>query len=253
MWGLAESCYALGKRSRALDLYRRFLVLRPGNAEALHTVAALGGAAPPDRAPDSYVVSLFDRYAADFDRSLMEDLHYRGPDALHALVTEMLPGAQALDVVDLGCGTGLSGIPFRSLARALVGVDLSPEMLARAQARNIYDKLERAELAAILTARREEFDLAIAVDSFCYAGDLAPIFRAVAVALRRGGHLAFTVEARRGRGWRLTGSGRYAHNPAWLRKTAHDAGVEEVVGRDAVLRHEYGKPVEAYMSVMRRV
>ena len=78
-------------------------------------------------------------------------------------------------------------------------------MLARAQARNIYDKLERAELAAILTARREEFDLAIAVDSFCYAGDLAPIFRAVAVTLRRGGHLAFTVEARRGRGWRLTG------------------------------------------------
>ena len=36
-----------------------------------------------------------------------------------------------LDVLDLGCGTGLCGPLLRPYARALAGVDLSPQMLER--------------------------------------------------------------------------------------------------------------------------
>jgi len=252
VWDLAEAWYGKGKTARALEGFRRFLALRPGNAEALHTVAALGGAPPPDRASEAYLSSLFDRYAGDFDRSLIEDLDYRAPELLFEAVSAALPGAAALDVVDLGCGTGLAGVRFRAIALSLVGVDVSSGMLDRARARGIYDALERAELAAFLAARPGLFDLAVAADSFCYIGDLVPVFRAAAGALRPGGILAFTVEWRRGRGWKLTGSGRYAHNPAWLRRAASESGFVELSGREATLRLEYGKPVAGYVSLMRR-
>jgi predicted TPR repeat methyltransferase len=252
VWGLAESLYAKGRKSRALVQFRRFLELRPASAEALHTVAALGGAVAPDRAPDSYLVSLFDRYAEDFDRSLIEDLKYCAPELLRAAVDEVAPAAKRLDIVDLGCGTGLAGAVFHPLARRLAGVDLSPAMLERARTRSIYDALEQAELCAYLSAHPESFDLAVAADAFCYAGELGPAFRAVAAALRAGGWLAFTTERRKGPGWRLTGSGRYAHHPAYLRKAAREAGLEEIVSRNATLRLEYGEPVEGTVSVMRR-
>jgi predicted TPR repeat methyltransferase len=40
-----------------------------------------------------------------------------------------------LDILDLGCGTGLSGERFRACARRLDGVDLSPRMIERARRR----------------------------------------------------------------------------------------------------------------------
>jgi predicted TPR repeat methyltransferase len=79
------------------------------------------------------------------------------------------------------------------------------------------------------------------------------VFQAAAVALRPGGHLAFTVERRTGRGWRLLDSGRYAHSTAWVRRTAREAGLDEVRGSTGTLRLEYGEPVEAYVAAMRRV
>ncbi len=252
VWHLAEALHGAGQRARALATYRRYLALRPGSAEATHMIAALGGAPRPDRAPDRYVVSHFDRYAEEYDRSLVEDLAYRGPELLFEAMTEIMPGARGLDIVDLGCGTGLAGARFRAMARTLRGIDLSPGMLARARARCLYDALDQGEICAALAACDATYDLALAADVFCYLGDLAPMFAAVARTLRPGGHLAFTVEWRKGPGWRLGGAGRYAHNPAWLRKTAQAAGLVERAHRMATLRTEYGRPVAGYVSVMSR-
>ena len=48
----------------------------------------------------------------------------------------------ALDILDLGCGTGLAGEAFLDLAHRLDGVDLSPLMIARARKHcGIYDDL----------------------------------------------------------------------------------------------------------------
>jgi predicted TPR repeat methyltransferase len=253
IWGLAETLHDMGKASRALELYRRYLVLRPNSAAAQHLIAALGGAPATSRAPDTYVSYVFDDYAKDFDRDLVEELEYRGPELLREALAAALPGARDLDVLDLGCGTGLSGVPLRPLARTLTGVDLSAEMLKKAEARGIYDALARAEMSAFLAERRDSFDLVVAADAFCYVGDLSPVFQAAAVALKPDGHLAFTVERRKGRGWKLLDSGRYAHGTAWVRRAAREAGLEEVRGSTGTLRLEYGEPVEAYVAVMRRV
>jgi predicted TPR repeat methyltransferase len=40
-------------------------------------------------------------------------------------------------MLDLGCGTGLAGAVFRPFVERLVGVDLSPAMIARRDEKNL--------------------------------------------------------------------------------------------------------------------
>lgn len=55
----------------------------------------------------------------------------------------------ASDIIDLGCGAGAAGPALRARFpdRRLVGVDASPDMLAKAQDRGLYDDLQRIDIA----------------------------------------------------------------------------------------------------------
>lgn len=50
---------------------------------------------------------------------------------------------ESLDILDLGCGTGLIGSWFKDYARKLVGVDVSPTMLDMATKKGCYHELRR--------------------------------------------------------------------------------------------------------------
>ena len=73
-----------------------------------------------------------------------------------AMDIELLDGLRSVDwaaarhAVDLGCGTGRTGawLRARGLGGTLDGVDLTPEMLARARGRGIYDRLVEADVTA---------------------------------------------------------------------------------------------------------
>src|SRR3954470_5012660 len=70
-----------------------------------------------------YVRRLFDQHAPEFDQALIERLDYRGPELLLAAVRAH-SGQRLGSVLDLGCGTGLSGAAFRPHCDWLVGVDI---------------------------------------------------------------------------------------------------------------------------------
>lgn len=253
IWGLAESLRRNELRGQALHWYKRYQALHPGEPESAHMIAAMGGRRMPMRAGDAYVKSVFDWFADDFDRKLVKDLDYKAPDVLFAAVSRVIGRKRAaLDIFDLGCGTGLAGVQFRKLARWLEGVDLSPKMLRHARKRRVYDRLRVAEMVAALDRTPERFDVIVAADVFCYVGDLAPVVTAAAGALRPGGHFAFTVERRNANGFGITPSGRYAHHPAYVRACGRKAGLVEVLGRTPVVRYEYGEPVHAHLSVMHK-
>lgn len=253
VWGLAQAMRRRGRLKEALRWYRRYQKLDPGEPESAHMVAALAKARVPMRAADAYVKSVFDGFAEEFDKRLLEDLHYQAPDLLFENVTRVVgTPRRTLDVFDLGCGTGLAGIRFRRIARRLEGIDLSPKMVRYARKRRVYDRIEVGEMIAALAGRRERYDLIVAADVFCYVGDLEPVIDAAAPALKSGGHLAFTVERRMKPGYAITRSGRYAHSPGYLRRCARHAGLREVRGRKVILRYEFGEPVWGHVAVMRK-
>ena len=46
----------------------------------------------------------------------------------------------------MGCGTGLCGAWFTDYSSQMVGVDISPNMLAQAKKKLVYDELIAADL-----------------------------------------------------------------------------------------------------------
>jgi predicted TPR repeat methyltransferase len=268
---LGKLLYRDARTQESAAVYRAWLEATPTDPIAAHLVAATGGAAAPERASDGFVTGLFERAAPDFD-TVLASLGYQAPQLVFESAAAVLdPAAVGLDILDLGCGTGLCGDWFRPLARRLVGVDLSPGMLERARARGCYHELVREELTAYVQRCEERFDLITAADVFCYFGDLAAAFAALASVLRPGGRFIFSVEemsvdaaavSGSGRlaggqsgavaGFALLDHGRYAHSASYVEHVLRQAGLAPIATRTAMLRFERGAPVQGLVIAARR-
>lgn len=228
---------------------------RPALAEqAAFMLAALGRAPLPDRAPAGYVRDLFDRFAPHFEAQLSRGLDYRTPQLLAALLEEAgVRPERRLRVLDLGCGTGLSGEALAPFAARLEGLDLSPRMLAEAAKRpGLYDALHEADLLAWLPAQAPRFDLILAADVLNYLGDLGPALAGMAAALAPGGVAAFSVEAGEAAPFMLAPGMRYRHAPEHVAALAAAAGFAVAAQRAAVLRKEEGAAVAGALFVLRQ-
>jgi predicted TPR repeat methyltransferase len=154
-------------------------------------------------------------------------------------------------VLDAGCGTGWCGPLLRATAGHLVGVDLSPGMLALARQRGVYDELHEAELTGFLGERPAAFDIIVLADVLCYFGKLEPAIRAARDALLSGGLLCFSVEAlaeaAAGDCFQLGQHGRFTHARPYLERIMIDAGFGPPGIDSVVLRQELGKPVRGYL------
>lgn len=252
-FALAEAAEALGRRDTAIAGYSGYLA-RAGEdgLGALPRLALLGAAVVPDRLPPAYVRRLFDDYAPRFDTALAA-LDYRGPQLLRGLWDRLAPdrpdspgetGPTALSVLDLGCGTGLSGAAFADLAGRLEGVDLAPAMVSRARQRGCYAAVLRADLVDALNAEPAAGrDLLIAADALNYLGDLAPCIAAAARVLRPGGLFLLTLEAGEDAPVALGPGQRYRHSAAYLTATATAAGLSVAALEPGILRLERQQPV----------
>ncbi|HSW08720.1 tetratricopeptide repeat protein [Aquabacterium sp.] len=240
----------LGERERAATLYREWLAEDPDNPVVQHQLAACLGEHTPARASNGYIEQVFDTFADSFDVKL-EALHYVAPQRLAQAVQQRLGEPQAaLDIADLGCGTGLCGPLLRPYARQLVGCDLSVGMLRKAKPRQVYDTLHRAELVYYLDTQPAAFDVLASADTFIYFGVLDDAMAAAARALRPGGRLFFTVEALDDSDdapHRLQTNGRYAHHRCYLQATLATAGFGAVEIEPFTVRHEAGKPVPGWV------
>ena len=190
------------------------------------------------QAPPAYVRATFDGLARQFDRHLVDTLDYRIPELLSNAVRALLPPAQ-MDILDLGCGTGLCGERLRDLARRLVGVDLAPKMLEMARDRACYHELACAEICTYLSEQEgSSFDLVAAADVLIYIGDISELFSEVTRVLRPRGWFAFSIEqpSLSCDAYRLEASGRYAQSLAYVRELAGKHGLAECSCSNVAIR-----------------
>jgi predicted TPR repeat methyltransferase len=252
--GLGEALEALLRRDEAVAAFRKALALDPADigGAGLHLAFLVGES--PATAPRAYVKTLFDQYAAKFDRHLVEALAYRGPEILDAALARAAPGRIFAHALDLGCGAGLFGAAFRGRVKRLTGIDLSPAMIEQARGKSLYDRLIVADLLDFLAAEPDQSaDLAAAADVFVYIGDLAPVFAAVARVLEPGGLFAFTAQKREGDGYRVGEDMRFSHGEACLRACAVQAGFATLELAPAVTRKDRGADVPGWAAVLRKI
>jgi predicted TPR repeat methyltransferase len=200
-----------------------------------------------------YVRRLFDQHAESFDDTLITRLDYRAPAVLLEAVRSVASTPLRIgSMLDLGCGTGLGGAAFRPYVDWLVGVDVSPGMIAKARAKGLYDRLATLELQQFLSSEtdaRAQYHLVLAADVFVYVSDLFSVIAAAARVLTPTGLLAFTVETHRGDGAVLQQTLRYAHGAAYVRAAIAGAGLSLADLRQASTRTENGVPVAGLVAV----
>ena len=180
-----------GAKDEAIGVYEQ-AIARGLDRDTFEQCRAVAASSRTRASPESWVRTTFDNFAPGFDAHLRE-LRYRMPEEIARLL-----GARAtevLDILDLGCGTGLCGVALRNQKRRLVGVDLSPKMLHYAADRGVYDETHVGEVHAFMRATPDaSFDAIVAADVFIYIGALDELFEHAARILRPGGWFAFSTE-----------------------------------------------------------
>jgi len=205
----------LGRLDEAEASYRRAIAVKPAYAAAKHLLAALLGETT-NSAPSVYVEKLFDGYAHKFEQSLVDELEYDVPKIITDMIVARSHKGSLGSILDLGCGTGLTGIHIKQFCTNLEGVDLSKAMLEKAREKNVYDKLVRQNIVDYLLAEDLNFDVFISTDVFIYVGDLSDTFRLIQSRNRSGGKFVFSTEHADTGEFTLERSGRYTHSKMYI-------------------------------------
>lgn len=255
-FSLGEARTRIGDLAGAVVAFREALRLDPRDClgAALH-LARLGKVEAAGAMSPAYVQALFDQYAPRFDTAL-QGLAYRAPECLRQAVEQVCRRAgrtvRFRRMLDLGCGTGLAGAAFASLADKMTGVDLSPGMIAQARARGIYDRLEVGDLRQFLSDEAGGggvYDLVIAADVFVYLFDVAPVIGAVSQLMCPGALLAFTVETQGGDGVELGEKLRFRHGRDHIAAAVAAAGLHLLELSSLSTRSEANQDVPGLLAV----
>jgi predicted TPR repeat methyltransferase len=209
------------------------------NSYYLNAVRETSASQPP---PRRYVEGLFNDYAQDFQKHVVEHLRYQGHE--HLLRPLADSGRHFQRALDLGCGTGLCAPLLQSVSDVVDGVDISQALLAQARKLGIYRNLTHADIGAYLEGELSPADLVAAADVFIYVGELDAVFSSVRRVLAPHGCFAFMVEVSGGQDVCLLPSLRYAHSEAYIREIAaqHAFRVERI--DRAPLRFDQTRPIE---------
>ena len=212
---LAAIKIRLGHRSEAIQLLQRAMKTNPADQACQFMLHALIGDEKHPNACPTYVANLFNNYALYYDQHMQNTLKYNLPHAMMRTLHQ-LGYFQFKSSLDLGCGTGLSGVVLRDASDYLTGVDISAKMLEQARAKNVYDQLTEMELLNFLQQENQTYDLIAALDVLPYLGDLHAVFDAIQHQLTPHGLFVFSCEICADEPWQLQESARFCHNPDYI-------------------------------------
>jgi predicted TPR repeat methyltransferase len=253
-----------GDLEGAEEAFRLALALDPEDTGGVSIrLAAIGAELAPEKMPDAYVSTLFDQHADVFDEILVDGLGYCVPLLLRELIGRLKIGPFDR-LLDLGCGTGLTGMALADCTEHRTGVDLSERIVELAFDRQVYDDLYVGEAVEFLKefedddGVREKWNLVAATDVFPYLGAVEPFLQAAADRLAPRGYLAFSTETLdekvlEGRSYMVGPKNRFAQGENYIRSALNSAGFEILAMDPITVRQEDGYPVPGHLAVARLI
>jgi predicted TPR repeat methyltransferase/Flp pilus assembly protein TadD len=250
-----------GASDAALVCYGAHLARHPNDEEGIGLrLAALGSGPMPERASDSLLDRLYSNRASNWDEKAERATGYRGAELVASMLARLSNGPEKLDIIDVGCGTGLVGSLIAHKAKRLTGVDASLPMLEHARAKAVYQHLQHGDLVAFLKGQTDSCDAVTCAATLIHFGDLRPAFEAAAASLRNQGLFILTLfpnenedeaSVHAADGW--VQGGCFKHGRNYVRRVAETTGF--VVEAIEIGTHEYSKnqPVMGLVVALRRV
>jgi predicted TPR repeat methyltransferase len=248
-----------GQFEDAAAAYKKVLELDPDDhGGAAVRIASMGLGEAPPKAPDAYVATLFDQHAEAFESILVDQLEYCVPLLVRQRIQALGLGPFK-KMLDLGCGTGLTGGALRDIVDDITGLDISENMVEIAHEKELYETLYVAEAADYLEDNEDgPFDVVTATDVLPYLGFLEELVFGVADNSEPGGLFIFSSETlpddvMQGRDFMVGAHQRFAHAESYVRKVLGNAGFEVVEIGDITVRLEDGEPIPGHLVVARLI
>ena len=158
-------------------------------------------ASPPNPNDHSWLTKLstdsqetaeyYDDWAGNYDETLAQ-WNYQSPTIVATMLKQEVPPYG--DVLDAGCGTGLSGKALHDAGfRRITGIDISQASLDVAARTAVYDRLLQINMQRVpLPLEGDEFAAVQCVGVLTYVPDTAAILREFCRVVQPGGLVAFT-------------------------------------------------------------
>ncbi len=244
-----------GDVEAAVAAYQEVLAIDPeDHGGAAVRIAALGRSEAPPKAPDAYVETLFDQHAESFEDILVEQLGYAVPVLVRQRLQELNLG-RFKRMLDLGCGTGLTGGTLRDMVDDITGIDISENMVEIAHEKELYETLYVAEVEDFLEDNDDEpFDLITATDVLPYLGALEPLFFGAVENMLPGGIFIFsseTLPASDGRSYIVGPHQRFLHSEAYIRTRLAETGFDLIEITEINVRMQDGQPSPGHLVIAR--
>lgn len=227
-------CYLqMQKRSEAYNAFVQVLKMKPDHTDARYM---LSGLAPnsmpanqlPKTMPKAMVTSFFTQLADEYD-ALADASQYQGARLTAEACRPFLTATKDLQLVDLGCGTGLVARPWRGLCREMLGVDYTPAMVKQAQQARagdvpVFNHVLQDDINTLApgTFMPGASDVVLCVDTTQFLGDLTPLMNTAVSALKPGGLFVLSIDpyaAPHGFGVNPD-TGRFGHTVEYVRRLA---------------------------------
>lgn len=247
-----------GEFDAAALAYQEVLAIDPDDhGGAAVRLAAMGRGETPPRAPDAYVETLFDQHAEDFEDILVEQLGYAVPMMVRQKLQALSLGPFKR-MLDLGCGTGLTGAALRDMAADITGIDLSENMVEITHDKEIYETLYVAEVEDFLEDNDDEaFDLITATDVLPYLGALEPLFFGASENMVDGAILAFSSEAMAEDDphelpYKVGPHQRFLHKESYIRERLAATGFEILNAEEINVRMQDGAPSPGHLVIAKK-
>ena len=114
----------------------------------------------------------YDNWAKTYEQDFARETNYIYPEKIAGLMKNWI-GSKNVNLVDIGCGTGLIGAQLRETGWIIDGVDISEEMLAEAEKKKVYQKLICLDLKNESEYPTERYSAVVSSGSFTL-GHLGP-------------------------------------------------------------------------------
>lgn len=179
-----------------------------------------------------YSRQLFDVFASTYEQT-MQDINYKLPLKMSEFIGDILG-----TIIDLGCGTGLLGEQIKRPHNHIIGVDISEQMLQKAKNKNIYDRLEQANITEYCNHLPPQA-FVTAADVMGYIGNIEPLLQKIYPH-----PFAFSIATdNKCNNYTLLPNGRYVYNKQYVHDILTRCGYQNISSKDCVLRTENGQDV----------
>lgn len=133
----------------------------------------------------------YDDWAADYDKDLI-GWGYDAPETAAGLLRPLVPADAP--VLDAGCGTGMTGVALKAAGfQHITGIDYSPDSIALADRRGVYEGLSAVDLTDLPTAFADgAFGGLICVGVMSYLPEIEATCREFCRLVRPGGAMVLT-------------------------------------------------------------